>query len=389
MGRVIDLAIRAGRVVVGADRTGPALIEIADGRISRIRRDGADPYPGVRIVTAANATVTAGFIDLHTHGADGAQAIDGLAASIDTMAAFYARHGVTGFLATIGGSNESIEAGIAAVRSYLLRPAPNGSACLGIHLEGPFINPGTPGAFRRESVVAPDANLLARYAGLAGGALRLITLAPELPGAGEVIKAAVDRGIRCSAGHSAATASQMVRAVDNGVHSATHVFNAMRPLHHREPGLLGVILTDERVVAELIADGLHVHPIAMRLLSMAKGPEGVALVTDSIGSAGLKDGRYAFEEQEVHVAGGSARLADGTLAGSTLSMDRAVLNFGAAAGISWERASVAATSVPADVLGLSGTKGRIAAGFDADLVAFDEAHQVIWTMVGGELVYSR
>lgn len=376
-------------MLIGEDSTGPAVIELTNGRISAVRRAGAETERGVPVVDAADYLVAPGCIDMHTHGGDGAQAIDGRASDISRMAMFFAKHGVTSFLATIGGGGDSIEAGIGAVRAFIEQDSPTGAGCLGIHLEGPFINAECLGAFRAESVAAPDVDLLMRYVALSGGRIRLITLAPEVPGADAVIRAAAELGIRCSAGHSAASAENMAHAVDLGVRGTTHTFNAMRPLHHRAPGLLGIALTDPRVVTEVIADGLHVHPAVVALLAAAKGRTGVALVTDSVGPAGLADGDYDFEEQQIRLTAGAARLADGTLAGSVLTMDRAVQNFANFTGSTWEQACVAATAVPAGALDLAGSKGRIAPGMDADLIAVDADRGIVWTMVNGRLVYRR
>ncbi|GGL98186.1 N-acetylglucosamine-6-phosphate deacetylase [Nakamurella endophytica] len=382
-----DLRVLAGDLVVDGRATGPSVVEVTAGRISAIVPGGrAGPGP---VLDARDATVAAGFVDLHTHGAAGAQVIDGRADDVSRMARFYAAHGVTGFLATVGGSDEHIEAGLSAVRAYLDRPDPSGARCLGVHLEGPFISGSCPGAFRPDSVVPADAAVLARYLDRAGGTLRLLTLAPELPGADELLGLAAAHGVVCSAGHSAASAADMTRAVDLGVRGATHLFNAMAPLHHRRPGILGVALTDPRVVTEVIADGVHVDPLLLRLTARAKGLDGMVLITDSIGATGLPDGVHHFEEQEIVVDGGAARLADGTLAGSVLDMATAVANFAAAAGVSWERATIPATRVPARVLGLGRETGTVAVGLAADLVAVDAAHRVLWTLVGGRVVHRR
>lgn len=370
---LVDIQIEGGRIV--------ALNEPSDRTRHFVDVDLEIVDPG--------AVVTAGFIDVHTHGAIGVQVIDGRGQDVCDLAQFYARHGVTGFLATIGGSREHIEAGIAAVAAHRMLPTRPGAHCLGVHLEGPFINLEQLGAFQRDSVSPAETRLFDHYADLAAGELKLITIAPELPGADSVIDAAVRRDIRCSAGHSAATSAQMLAAIDNGVGSVTHMFNAMSAFHHRTPGIAGVALTDPRLIAEAIADGIHVDPVALRLLVLAKGVEGIALITDSIGATGLPDGDYVFEEQAMSVHNGAARLADGTLAGSTLTMDQAISQFSRFGVVPWERAAVSATAVPARLLGLGHRKGRIAVGVDADLVAVRNEQQVDWTMVAGEIVYRR
>ncbi|MBI3764428.1 MAG: N-acetylglucosamine-6-phosphate deacetylase, partial [Chloroflexi bacterium] len=336
---------------------------------------------------ARNLTVAPGLIDVHTHGAGGAQAIDGTPESLAKLSAFYARHGVTGFLATIAGANESIERGIGGVVEFLRGETPPGAAILGIHLEGPFINPARPGAFRPETIVPPDSTLLERYLDRAAGHMRLITLAPELDGALDLVRRAAARGIVVSAGHSQATWDEMRRAFDAGLRHATHTFNAMSGLHHRDPGILGAALADDRFTAEIIADGIHVHPAMVRLLVRAKRVERAVLITDSVGAAGLPEGTYHFEEMEITVSAGSARLANGTLAGSVLTMDRGVANLVAFGAASLPEAIAMGSLNPARAIGLGNRKGCVAPGMDADLIALDDDLQVRWTMVGGRMVY--
>jgi N-acetylglucosamine-6-phosphate deacetylase len=383
-----SLAVRGRRLAgASADQHASGVTVLVDeGRIHSIVE--GHPPTGSRFVVGDGTDVIApGLIDIHTHGAVGVQAIDGDAAALSRMAQFYATRGVTGFLGTIGGSNHHIESGLRGLGALMAADGPTGATCLGVHLEGPFISRCCPGAFRPESIVTPDLATFQRYVAIADGALALITIAPEVDGQLDVIRAARALNIVCSAGHSAATEAQMMAAIDHGVGSLTHMFNAMAPLHHREPGIVGVGLTEPSLCTELIADGVHVHPRMARLLVMTKGVRGIALITDSISAAGLPDGEYDAEEQHIHVVDGEARLSDGTLAGSTLTMDVAVRNLAHFGGISWDDALVAATSTPAALLGLHRRKGSVAVGFDADLVGFDDRHEVRWTMVGGDVVH--
>ena len=380
-------SVRAGGIATAEGIGGPAVILIADGVIEAVI-EGDEVRAGDAIVDASDAVVAAGMVDVHTHGAAGAQFIDGSAEDIARAAELYALHGVTAFLATVGGSDRSIRAGISAAVAYIEGNRPEHAArCLGIHLEGPFISPDWPGAFVPSTIVAPDASLLSRYADLARGHLRRITLAPEVPGMRAVIEEAVRRGIGCSAGHSGATDADMDAAVATGVTSVTHLFNAMRPLHHRHPGIVGATLNDDRLVAEVIADGVHVAPAVLKLVWKAKGWAGIALVSDSIGAAGLPDGRYELEEQSILVEDGEARLHDGSLAGSTLTLDEAVRRFAGASGIPWHEAHASASRVPAQLAGAADRLGSIAPGMLADLVAFGHAGRVLWTMIGGAVVH--
>jgi N-acetylglucosamine-6-phosphate deacetylase len=373
---VAELTIRAGQALVDGELTGPVTLTVAGGRVGSV-----DPLRSAGGLDAA--TVVPGLIDVHTHGGAGVQVIDGAGADLDRLARFYAGHGVTGFLATVGGSREHILDGLAAVRDHLDGSPSGGARCLGVHLEGPFISPGALGAFRPESALPADVGFFAEVLAAAGGHLRLVTLAPELEGADAVIGLARRHGVVCSAGHSVATAAEVARAVDAGVRSVTHLFNGMAPFHHREPGLVGAALADPRLVCEVIADGVHVHPTAVALAARAKGAAGIALVSDSISATGLPDDDYELEEQQVTVADGVARLADGTLAGSTLTLDRAVANLARWAGLPWVDAVRSATEVPARLLDLSAEHGTIAVGRRADLAGFDAEHRLLWTMVGG------
>ncbi|MEO6571898.1 MAG: N-acetylglucosamine-6-phosphate deacetylase [Ilumatobacteraceae bacterium] len=380
-------AVRAGRVILDGGSIGPATIMIDEGRI-----DGIEPgHPTVdrRTIGDGSDVVAAGLIDVHTHGAAGVQVIDGDPHAMRDLASFYAAHGVTSFLATIGGSDGSIRAGIRAVTEGTREAHPRaGARCRGIHLEGPFINGCRPGAFDPDSIVAPDRDLFDRYVELAGGHVRHITLAPEVPGAEDVIARARHLGITVAAGHSAATAHEFLDAIELGVGSVTHLFNAMSPLHHREPGVIGVALTDHRITSELIADGVHVAPRTIDVVHRSCSTRRIALITDSIAAAGLPDGTYRFEEQEITVSDGQARLADGTLAGSTVTLDLAVRNFASFAGIAWDEAIVSATATPADMIGLAHS-GRIAVGGDGDLVGFSDDGHVRWTMVAGMVVHGE
>jgi len=220
------------------------------------------------------------------------------------------------------------------------------------------------------------------------GVVRLLTLAPELPGMSAVVDSALERGVVLAAGHTRATWEEMVAAAERGVRHVTHLFNGMEPLHHRQPGVVGAALTLSAVTCQLIADNIHVHPAVLNLAWRAKGTDGIALVTDAMRGAGMPDGIYTLGGLEVHVQNGVARLPAGNLAGSTLTMERAVVNMMAATGLPLVEALRMATVVPARVLGLGGHKGCLAPGYDADLVVLDGQCRVCQTVIGGDVLYS-
>jgi N-acetylglucosamine-6-phosphate deacetylase len=308
---------------------------------------------------------------------------------IHSYARWVVSKGVTAFLLTLAAAGRSqIERWLATAASAS-EGVPGGAWPLGVYLEGPFVNPKRRASFPAEGLRPPDVGELLAHVRTARSRLRLIALAPELAGARELIAAARDQGLVVSIGHSDATYEETLEAISLGVTQATHCFNAMRPFHHRDPGCLGAILASPQIAAELIADGVHVHPGAIALLLRAKGPQRTILVTDGVAPAGLGAGTYSLAGRRIEVAGGMATLADGTLAGSVTTIDQMVRNLVWLGLVSLQEALRMASLNPAAALALEGDKGRIAPGFDADLVALDEGLEVAMTFVGGELAYCQ
>jgi N-acetylglucosamine-6-phosphate deacetylase len=349
----------------------------------------------VETIDLGGASLGPGLIDLHTHGADGLDVTDARAAggeAIARMARFFARHGVTGFLPTAATAPwEVAERVVGEVREAMALP-PRGARVLGVHLEGPFLNPERLGAQSPEDCAVPSAEEVARLIALVEGLPCIVTLAPEVEGGCEAIRTLVEAGVVVSLGHSVASFDQAQAAFAAGATQVTHLFNGMPPMHHRAPGLVGAALTAEGARVELIADGVHLHPAAVRLALAAKGVDGVLLVTDSMAATGCADGEYRLGPMKVIVRGGEARLASGALAGSTLTLERAVWNAArwTDAGLSgaWRMASLN----PARQLGLDALQGsirlgRLAPGYDADLTALDADGKVVLTMSGGEIAY--
>ena len=344
------------------------------------------PRPDDVVIDAAGAWIIPGLIDVHVHGAVGVDTMDATPEALQAMARFFAQHGVTSYLpTTMAASGAAI---LSAIENVIRCPQPgDGAEHLGLHLEGPYLNLEYRGAQPPQYFRPPQP---AEYeAWYATNRIRLITAAPELDGAEAFIAAGVARGVEFAIGHSGARYDQVVAAANWGVRQATHTYNGMLGLHHREPGTLGGILTDERITCQVIVDGVHVHPAMVKLLIQAKGIGHTILITDAMRAAGLHDGEYDLGGQPVMVRNGEARIASGSLAGSTLTLDAALRNAMRFAGLTLPEALPMATSVPAEALHLTGRKGVLAPGADADVVLLDSALNVVTTVVGGRVVYHR
>ncbi len=381
------LIIEAGRVLAADGDLTPGHVIVEEGRITAVRGGPADPPASVGAVSHRfpRCTLAPGFIDLQVNGAAG---VDFLSVrspeDLQPAARHLAETGVTAFLPTL------VTAGPEAVRRALqvigqaggLRPR-----ILGVHLEGPFLNPAYAGAHDPALLRPPDRESLRALLEGFDGLVRLMTLAPELAGADALIDDLRREGIIVAAGHTDAGFDAALRAFDRGVSMVTHLFNAMRPFHHREPGVVGAVLEDTRVGASLILDGVHVHSGAARLACRLLGPDRAVLVTDAIAAAGAPPGRYRLGSRDVTYDGTAPRLADGTLAGSVLAMDRAVA---AAVALGWPLRDAVrmAAETPARILGLP-AQARLAPGADGDLVVLDEALHVELTVCAGEVIYRR
>lgn len=375
------------RVVTPQGIVDDAAIGIADGRIVSLgARTGRERG---QIDDLDGLTLLPGFIDLHIHGAGGA---DAHAGEIAALAAFLPRCGVTAFLPTLAAdAEERTLAALRATAAAMLDQGPHsGAIVLGAHLEGPFLNPARAGAIPPEHMHPAEPARLARLLGAAPGVVRLMTVAPDAPGALDLIPAIVAAGVVVSLGHTAADYELFRRAIDAGARHTTHLFNAMTGIAHRAPGAAGAALTDERITVELIADGEHVHPAILALVLRAKGVVGVALVSDAVGPAGLPPGDYEWLDRRVHSDGTTVRLPDGTLAGSLGTLDRALRTMLApiphGAGSNLVDVAQTLATVPARILGLA-NKGTLAPGYDADIVAIDEGGQVRRTYIGGGIAY--
>lgn len=337
------------------------------------------------VIDAHGLWVVPGMIDIHIHGIGGADTMDATGEALQKMAHFLVRHGVTAFLpTTVSASRSSTWMAIRAVESYSSNAM--GAQCLGIHLEGPYLNPNYSGAQPPEHLRSIDPQEYQEW--LKSEVVRLVTLAPELEGAPEFISAGHARGVYFAAGHSGADYDRMMLAVSHGLSQATHLFNGMPSYHHRQPGIVGAALDCEAIIPQLIVDGIHLHPVTVRLVIKAKGPDRVILISDAMRATGLPDGQYSLGDQLVEVKNGIARTLKGGLAGSTLTLDMALRNALQFTGLSLRDVLPMATSVPAKAIGLN-HKGVIKPGADADIVLLDGNLEVSLTMVRGMVAYRR
>ncbi|MEH7012094.1 N-acetylglucosamine-6-phosphate deacetylase [Neobacillus niacini] len=336
-------------------------------------------------------TVVPGFIDVHIHGAAGADTMDATIEALETMAKALPAEGTTSFLATtITQKHENIENALRNAALYLKGHNDSGKAdILGVHLEGPFINKKRAGAQPMEYIINPDIELFKHWQELAEGSIKLVTVAPELENGTNFVSYLHENEVIASIGHSDAVYEEMEHAVQAGAKQVTHLFNGMRGIHHREPGVAGSALLFKELMVELIADGIHVRPEVMKLVINAKGTEGMILITDAMRAKCLKNGIYDLGGQDVSVANGKALLADGTLAGSILKMNDSVKNILEAADISLSEAVQMASVNPAKQLNVYDRKGSISVGKDADLTILSNEYQVELTICRGEMAFKK
>jgi N-acetylglucosamine-6-phosphate deacetylase len=368
-----------GRILLGSEIV-PGAVYIENGTIAGVLREPCELPAGERILTAP--LVAPGFIDLQVNGGFDCEVGDDPDA-LARLAAQLPATGVTAFLPTAITSPADVYPRVLAAFERL--GDVSGARPLGLHLEGPFLSPARPGAHRRDLIECADPGLIELF--VASPAVRLVTLAPERPGAAKWIRALTEAGIAVSLGHTDATYEQMVAGADAGAVMATHLFNAMSPFAHRAPGAIGAALLDDRLTVGIIPDGVHTHPEALRLAVRVKGTDGIAPVTDMMAAAGMPPGEYSLAGRPVRVDGESARLADGTLAGSIVTMDAVVRNMVRWAGVTPAEALCMVSAVPARILGVP--LGRIQAGRDADLVLLDDDLTVQGTLIAGHAVYGR
>ena len=364
----------------------PQLV-IEDGRIREISsRDSQASPANATVVDFGDATLAPGFLDIHMHGGAGLDVMRASAADLPRLGRFLTSHGVIGYFATTVAA--PLDATCAALERLAdaVEKKSGGTDVearpLGIHLEGPFLSHKRRGVHPPEYLLEPTVPIFEKLWQAARGQVRMLTIAPEIPGAMEVIAEAARRNVCVSIGHSDAELLAARQAVKAGARHATHTFNAMRPLDHRSPGIIGEVLSDDTMTADIIADGIHVSPEVVKLFLQAKGPERAVLITDAISATGMPDGRYQLGPIQVEVKNGKCTAGD-SLAGSVLTMDRAVRNVTHFSHWTLREAVRAATLNPAQAVGLSTEYGKLAPGAEANFVVLSPRGDVLKTIVGG------
>jgi N-acetylglucosamine-6-phosphate deacetylase len=382
--------LHVGTALTPKGEIADAGILIRDGEIETVGPRAAMELPGgAEEVHAGECKAIPGFVDVHIHGAGGRDVMEADETALSTITGRLAAFGTTSLLATTvtASADETVRAveGIAKYISGQYQTSDARAEILGIHFEGPFLSKARRGVHPTEWLQPPSAELLQRFLHAAAGNARILTIAPELLGAMPCIDAARSLGMVVSMGHTDATYEQARAAVAHGAHHATHVYNAMRPFSHRDPGVIGAVLTAPEVSAELIADGIHVDEIAMKVLLQAKGAQGVILISDGISATGMPDGKYMLGGLEVTVSGGVCRNGEGRLAGSTLTLDRALRNI-VKLGIPLADAVRMLTLNPATLLGIEFKKGALRTGADADIVLLNNVLEIERVWARGTLV---
>ncbi|MFJ8256427.1 N-acetylglucosamine-6-phosphate deacetylase [Peribacillus asahii] len=367
-------------------------LSFQDGKIKDVGQEMMDRVASHEAIHLPDSYhVIPGMIDVHIHGANGADTMDATYDSLKRIANVLPREGVTSFLATtMTQERDKIENALRNAAQYIQNQQPDGHAeLLGVHLEGPFISEKRSGAQPVECILKPDLQMFLRWQEIALESIKMVTIAPELEGSLELINYLSKHGVIASIGHTDATYEEVLQGIQAGASHATHLFNGMRGLHHREPGVVGAILLHDEVSAELIADGIHVRPELVKLTYLQKGREKVMLITDAMRAKCLGDGLYDLGGQKVTVQTGRATLYDGTLAGSVLKMTDAARNTMKFTGCSIQDILYMTSVNPAKQLNIFDRKGSLSLGKDADVVVLDEQLEIVMAFCRGQLAYCR
>ncbi|MGB7117000.1 MAG: N-acetylglucosamine-6-phosphate deacetylase, partial [Anaerolineales bacterium] len=357
-----------------------------DRSITGIQSGDIDPSPGDRVIDARGYWISPGLIDVHVHGAMGFDTMDATPEALHTMGSFFAKHGVTSYLPTT--MTETPEAILKSITNVAnCAQSDEAAQHLGVHVEGPYFNPAHKGAQPEHNLRDADPSEYESW--LDTGVVKLVSIAPERTGSMAFIDRSIAGGVEFSVAHSGASYERVIESADHGLRQATHTFNGMLGLHHRLPGTVGAVLTDDRIYAQVICDGVHVHPAVIGLIVRAKGSHRTILITDAIMATGLTDGEYELGGEKIVVKEGISRTVAGSLAGSTLTLDAAIRNMIAFTPLSFEEVLPMATSVPAKAMKWYGKKGVIRPGADADITIFDHDLNVRLTMAAGRIIYQE
>ena len=386
----MKLALKGGKIITPFRIIKQGSIVIENGQIVELGEVENVTIPGdAQLIDISGKAVCPGFVDLLIHGALGRDFSEGDEQAFEIIGQRFLQHGSTTLMASLYAKpEEEMLSNIRKLAGYIQKHPD--SNIRGIHLEGPYLNKAFKGAMNEDWLWTPSLDSWLKMWDASQGLVKLMTIAPELPGALEVIRDAAKKGVVISIGHSMATYKEIELAIDNGAAHVTHIFNAMKPLHHREPGVaLAALLRDELKI-ELIADTYHVHPAMMEFLLKIKKPNGIILITDSITPGGMHEGEeFEFADQKVRIKGGKAVLDNGTIAGSTLTLNYAVKNMVETAGARITEAVRMASLNGAKVLGIDRKKGILSVGRDADLVVLGDDYAVDMTIMGGKVVYRK
>ncbi len=337
-------------------------------------------------IDAAGRWVIPGLIDIHVHGGEGYDTMDAENEALAGMARYFLSTGVTSFLpTTTAASQQDVIEAVSRIRAF--SQPDDGARVLGIHLEGPYLGHKHKGAQPEQHLRAAEPGEYMPW--LESGVVKLFTVAPEVEGVMDLITTGTEKGVRFAVGHSSASYDTMIEAIERGLSQATHTFNGMPQLHHREPGVVGAVLTDPRVYAQIITDGIHLHPAVVDLVFKTKGADRTVLITDAIRAAGANDGVHRLGDQVVTVTDGIARISTGSLAGSTLAMDQALRNTLRFTGRTLEAVLPSATRVAAESIGMQDQIGALKPGLKADIVLLDENLAPRLCLLAGKIVYQN